>query len=562
MDLYNHIADMFFERVQHGPPDVMYHLKIKADEDIHPQKVDLGVGVYRNEAGVYHELKAVKEAKDHLNATNPTHDYEVTTGNAEYLRHAAKVVFGEDSDALRSRKVASVQTISGTGVVHIALLFLKRAVPELNKTVYLGTPTWGNYQPMCELVGLEVETYKYYSPEAGGVDWESVLNAVRGAPRGSIFALQGCCHNPTAADFTKSQWVTLAEEMKARQLFPLFDIAYHGLGNGLEEDIFCVRHFAQMSIDMLVCQSFSKNFGLYGERVGALHAVCSDSTVAAAVHDQLRFLLRSEFSSAPAYGARITFRETPNPRKSIPRAVKQTFWRIACFYIIGILVLGMAVPYDSEQLIGATKQRTSADIYCASWSLYGLAKDSQAPKLFAKTLKSGNPIWAVAISASFALLAFMNASKLPSNVFQYFVNLVTIFAVLDWTAISVSHISFRKALKAQNIELKDLPYVGLFQPYGSYHFLLISCLVIFFSGYDAFIPHFKPDTFILKYLGTILFLLNVVFWKIFKKTKRIKATEVDLITGRRQFEEMESTGDEQWKESWWKAAVGKLKHRK
>ncbi|CAH0046283.1 unnamed protein product [Clonostachys solani] len=283
---------MFFDSVQQGPPDIMYHLKVQADGDTSPNKVDLGVGIYRNEKGAYHELKALR-------------DYEVTTGNSKYLQLAAALVFGKNSQLVASSQVASVQTISGTGSIHVALMFLSHSVPGKKRTVYVGTPAWGNYEPMTKLAGLDFQSYKHYSPETGGVDWESVTEAASSAPQGSIFVLQACCHNPTAADFSEEQWRDLATIMKRRQLIPLFDIAYQGLGNGLEKDIYCVRHFAQEGLEMLVCQSFSKNFGLYGERVGALHAVALTQKAAMAIHDQLRFLIRSEFSSSPAFGARL-----------------------------------------------------------------------------------------------------------------------------------------------------------------------------------------------------------------------------------------------------------------
>jgi aspartate aminotransferase len=198
-----------------------------------------------------------------------------------------------------------VQTISGTGAVHIAFMLLARSVPNMSKTVYVGTPAWGNYVPMLGLAGLDAKTYTHYDPKTGTVDWDSVLATVRSAPEGSIFVLQACCHNPTAADFTKEQWQILAQEMKTRRQFPIFDIAYQGLGNGLEEDIYCVRHFVEQGFEMLVCQSFAKNFALYGERVGALHAVCPSADSALAVRDQMRFLIRVEFSSSPAYGSRL-----------------------------------------------------------------------------------------------------------------------------------------------------------------------------------------------------------------------------------------------------------------
>ncbi|KAM0326286.1 hypothetical protein ACHAQA_006884 [Verticillium albo-atrum] len=290
----------------------------------------------------------------------------------------------------------------------------------------------------------------------------------------------------------------------------------------------------------------------------------------------------------------MTFGETPNPRKNIPRAVKQTFWRISVFYILGVLVLGMSVPNDNEMLLGATKKATSADaspfvvavrlagiavfpdfvnasllvftvsaactdIYCASRSLYGLSRDGQAPRIFSKTLDNGNPVWATAVASLPVCLGFMNASKSASQVFQYFVSLVTIFAVLNWMAILVSYISFRRALKAQNISTKVLPYVSIGQPWGSYYALLMSVLVILFSGFDAFIPHFKPTTFVLKYLGIVIFIINVLLWKLWKKTKRVKPSETDLTTGRREYHEAETPGEEAWTESSWRKWLSNLR---
>ncbi|KAI8665010.1 AA-permease domain-containing protein [Fusarium sp. Ph1] len=292
----------------------------------------------------------------------------------------------------------------------------------------------------------------------------------------------------------------------------------------------------------------------------------------------------------------MTFGETPNPRKNVPIAVRQTFWRIACFYILGVLVLGMAIPYDNDMLIGATKQATSgaaspfvvsisiagigvfpdiingcllvftlsaasSDIYCSSRTLYGLAKDGQAPHIFTKTRENGNPVWAVAIPSIFIALGYMNASKSSSQVFGYLVSLVTVFAALNWVAILVSHIRFRRALKAQGVALSDLPYVGYFQPYGSYFALFTSSLVIIFNGYDAFIPHFKADIFILKYIGLVVFIGNIAWWKIAKKTTFWRASAIDLTTGRREFEELESAEDSSWKNGFFKRVFAKLQRR-
>ncbi|KAF1934635.1 PLP-dependent transferase [Clathrospora elynae] len=276
---------MFFDGVPMAAPDAMYHLKMRADTDTHPNKVDLGPGVYRNEQGLCHELKALRE-------------YEVNTGNTNYLNNAARIVLGKDAKILEFNQVASVQTISGTGAVHLGAMLLAHSVPRMSKTVYVGIPAWGNYQPMFKLAGFDVRTYRHYDKSTGTVDWDAVLQAVESAPRGSIFILQACCHNPTAADLSEEQWQILAREIKERGLFPFFDIAYQGMGKGLEEDAYSVRHFAEVGLEMLICQSFSKNLGLYGERVGALHAVCKSSQAAAAVRDQLRFLIRATYSAS------------------------------------------------------------------------------------------------------------------------------------------------------------------------------------------------------------------------------------------------------------------------
>jgi aspartate aminotransferase len=176
---------------------------------------------------------------------------------------------------------------------------------ENRPTVYIGTPAWGNYDPLFHLAGLGVQHYRYYDSERQRVDFESSIKAVKKAPRGSIFVLQGCCHNPTGADFDANQWQILAAEMRIAGHLPFFDIAYQGLGDGINEDAYGVRIFTNMGFEMVVCQSFSKNFGLYGERVGALHIVNGDARVAANVHDQLRSLIRWEFSSSPAFGSRL-----------------------------------------------------------------------------------------------------------------------------------------------------------------------------------------------------------------------------------------------------------------
>jgi aspartate aminotransferase len=299
------IVVMFFQDIPRGPIDPVYILKNAVDADKSPEKVDLGVGVYRNEQAQYHELQAIRKAKEILTQKELGHDYEVTTGDAEFVGNAADVLFGKHADAIRSGRVTSVQAISGTGSIHLAALFISRCESFKGKKVYIGTPAWGNYEPLLNLVGLEVVKYRYYDSNKGTVDFQSVLDAVSRAPTGSIFVLQGCCHNPSGLNLTQSQWQDLADAMKRRDHFPFFDMAYQGLGASLEEDAYGLRYFEQVGFELLACQSFSKNFGLYGERCGVLHVVGGDKSIVANVYDQLRCLIRWEFSSSPAYGARL-----------------------------------------------------------------------------------------------------------------------------------------------------------------------------------------------------------------------------------------------------------------
>ncbi|OBR16148.1 Aspartate aminotransferase [Colletotrichum higginsianum IMI 349063] len=280
-----------FGHIQPGPPDPMFTLKKNADNDRSLEKIDLGVGIYRNEAGSYQELEVVRQ-------------YGTTTGDVEFLRLAAGVMFGERNDALNSGKISSVQTISGTGANSLGALLISKTMQPKPK-VFIGVPTWGNHVPIFQEVGLETTTYPYLDSSKHAVDFPGFLAAVRSAPRGSVFVLQGCCHNPTGVDLSVQQWQELAIEMKSHGHLPFFDTAYQGLGDGLDEDAAGVRVFAESGMEFLVCQSFSKNFALYGERCGVLHVVGSTKDVATNVQDKLRSLIRHTYSSSPAYGSRL-----------------------------------------------------------------------------------------------------------------------------------------------------------------------------------------------------------------------------------------------------------------
>ncbi|KAI1503171.1 pyridoxal phosphate-dependent transferase [Biscogniauxia marginata] len=306
-------ATSSFHEVPAGPPDPMFVLKQEYDQDSTSYKVDIGAGVLRDEQGACYEFPVIRKAKSIIEKQPLGHDYRPTTGITSFRHHAARLMFGGDSKAIRNKQIASIQTVAGTGACRIGAVFLKKHWPttlsrqrnEASATVHIGTPTWGNYEPLFWHAGFDkIKTYPYLDAMQN-VAMTSTLNALRGAPDRSIFIFQGCCHNPTGRDYSQSEWGLIADVMLSKGHFAFFDTAYQGLGLGIEEDAWAIRHFVAKGVDMLVCQSFSKNAGLYSERVGALHVVCASADIANNVLDQLRSLTRWEVSSAPAYGAEL-----------------------------------------------------------------------------------------------------------------------------------------------------------------------------------------------------------------------------------------------------------------
>ncbi|KAF9631931.1 hypothetical protein BFW01_g2793 [Lasiodiplodia theobromae] len=303
-----------FSDVQKGPLDPINILKRQYDEDPTPSKVDLGVGVLRDEQGGCYEIPVVQEAKAILAQRRIGHDYRPTTGIEPFRHNAARLIFGDDSACIKENRVATVQTVAGTGACRIGAVFLSKHWPsstagpspsQNEQPVYLGVPTWGNYDPLFQHAGFSnVKKYQYLDLTRR-IDMASTVEAIQSAPNQSIIVLQAVCHNPTGRDFTKDQWSQIADIMQTKGHFAFFDCAYQGLGTDSATDAWAIRHFVDRGIDMLVCQSFSKNAGLYSERVGALHVVCASSSIAANVLDQLRALTRWEVSSTPAYGAEL-----------------------------------------------------------------------------------------------------------------------------------------------------------------------------------------------------------------------------------------------------------------
>ncbi|KAJ7273604.1 aspartate amino-transferase [Mycena haematopus] len=317
--LADHMAGTaeLWQSVPLAPPDSIFQLTAAYKEDTFPKKINLGVGAYRDDDNKPWILPVVKEAtRILLSDETLDHEYLPITGLPEFTTAAAKLILGPSSPALAEARVASVQTISGTGANHLGALFLSKFYQWSNneKKVYLSNPTWANHHAIFKNVGIEPVEYPYYDPKTIGLDFAGFVGALKAAPERSVFLLHACAHNPTGVDPTPEQWGAIADAMLAKKHYAFIDCAYQGFASGdLDKDAWAVRFFVEKGVAMLVCQSFAKNAGLYGERVGALHIVSRNQETSAKVKSQLSVLSRSEISNPPSHGARIVSMILNNP---------------------------------------------------------------------------------------------------------------------------------------------------------------------------------------------------------------------------------------------------------
>lgn len=294
-----------FQHVAPYPGDPILTLNEDFQKDPRSSKVNLSIGVYLDQDGRLPEMRAVREARKALfaDAAFGVTPYLPMEGAAGYRKEARTLAFGAEHGALLAERIASVQTLGGSGALKVGADFM--AAWFRPARVWISDPTWDNHRAIFEGAGFPVQTYPYYSRATGAVDFDAMKTSLRTAARGDLVVLHACCHNPTGADLTREQWRELAELCRDRGLVPFFDVAYQGFGDGIEEDAFAVRHFASLGLSALVATSFSKNFALYGERCGSLHVLCPDGDQAARVLGQLKSAVRRNYSSPPAFGGRI-----------------------------------------------------------------------------------------------------------------------------------------------------------------------------------------------------------------------------------------------------------------
>jgi aromatic-amino-acid transaminase len=293
-----------FQKVDAYAGDPILSLMERFKEDPRSDKVNLSIGLYYDEESTIPRLQAVAEAEARLNAQPHGASLYLPMEGLNSYRHAiAPLLFGAGHTVLEQQRVATIQTLGGSGALKVGADFLKRYFPHSG--VWVSDPTWENHIAIFEGAGFEVSTYPWYDNETNGVRFAAFLEKLNSLPEQSIVLLHPCCHNPTGADITPAQWDEVVEVLKARTLIPFLDIAYQGFGAGMEEDAYAIRAIAHAGLPALVSNSFSKIFSLYGERVGGLSVVCEDADAAGRVLGQLKATVRRNYSSPPNFGAQL-----------------------------------------------------------------------------------------------------------------------------------------------------------------------------------------------------------------------------------------------------------------
>ncbi|WP_139151030.1 amino acid aminotransferase [Vibrio ordalii] len=292
-----------FEKVVAAPADPILGLTEEFKKDPRTEKINLGVGIYKNEAGETPVLATVKKAEAALLESEKTKSYLTIEGTAEYGLAVQKLLFGDESEIVTQKLAKTAQAPGGTGALRVAGEFIKRQIGDVK--VWISNPTWANHHGVFNAAGLETTQYSYYNAETKDKDFAAMLTALEQAQAGDIVLLHGCCHNPTGIDPTDKEWETLAKLVADKGLLPLFDFAYQGFAKGVEEDAQGLRTFAKYNKEILVASSFSKNFGLYNERVGAFTIVAGSTDVAETAFSQIKAIIRSIYSNPPAHGAAV-----------------------------------------------------------------------------------------------------------------------------------------------------------------------------------------------------------------------------------------------------------------
>ncbi|MCL1144487.1 amino acid aminotransferase [Shewanella sp. 10N.261.52.F9] len=294
---------MIFSQVELAPADPILGLTDAFKADVREHKVNLGVGIYKDESGQTPILKSVKFAEEKLLGTETSKSYLGMEGVQAYNRVVQTLLFGAEHQVVTQNRALTAQAPGGTGSLRVAAEFLVRHTES--KTIWVSNPTWANHNNIFNTAGLTTAEYRYYKAETHGLDFDAMMADLQGAKEGDLVLLHGCCHNPTGIDLNLQQWQQVADLCLQNKLVPLFDFAYQGFGAGVEEDAQGLRVVANTVPELIVANSFSKNFGLYNERIGAVTVVAATSNEAVNAFSQIKSTIRASYSNPPAHGALI-----------------------------------------------------------------------------------------------------------------------------------------------------------------------------------------------------------------------------------------------------------------
>ena len=287
-----------FETVEKLPDDPILKLSQLCRDDPRPEKIDVGVGIFQDTTGETPVMRAVKAAEQRIWQRQTTKKYVGVNGLEAFNQHMTALILGDKHDANRTR---ANQAVAGTGALRIVAEVLRTLAPS--KRFWTPDPTWGNHHAIFGACGFGVNSYPYYDREKSIVNTAAFFAALEKMDENDIVLLHGCCHNPTGIDPTPEQWETLAKLSAEKGWLPLFDFAYQGFGNGLEEDAYGLRVFLKHNTELLIASSYSKNFGMYNERVGAFTLVAEDEATAARAHSQVKTIIRTLYSNPASHGA-------------------------------------------------------------------------------------------------------------------------------------------------------------------------------------------------------------------------------------------------------------------
>lgn len=292
-----------FEQVKAAPRDPILGLTESFREDTNPKKINLSVGVYQDSTGKTPILESVRRAGQIVLENQKSMSYLPIDGSRAYAAAVQRLMFGEGHEPEKSGRAATSHTPGGTGALRVAADLIHQQMP--NATVWLTQPTWPNHPQIFAAAGVPTKSYAYFDAKSNSLAFEEAIAAIQKIPAGDVIMLHGCCHNPTGIDPTPAQWKKVADTIYERGLLPLLDFAYQGFADGIQEDAVGLREFCRPGAELIVCSSFSKNFGLYCERVGALTVVGRDKAAADTVQSQVKACIRANYSNPPAHGAEL-----------------------------------------------------------------------------------------------------------------------------------------------------------------------------------------------------------------------------------------------------------------